>query len=436
MKFDGAYKYLNGCVSDRAGRKCKLVLQYKDGNKWKQVQKRFTLPASDESKTLGKARAEKELRAWQQEMDEKAQADEGRKGGTTVAEYVAWYIDYVRVGKRGIGPTTLTGYRTLLKHSIAPFIGDMELGDLTEGHVIEWLKDLQEKKSTATAAKAYTLLRGALKEATKAGLIDANPTDDLSKPKAQKKTTHNALDEVARGKVAEFIDIDPADPVSLAIRLSLYTGMREAEICGLRWRNVDLERMTLRVVESLGKARKDDVKRYRNVVEVYSGVFLKEPKNAGSIRTIAYPEGVAQALRARRAAMQEQCMAAGVPFDGSMFVVGKIDGKPMHPHNLWRRWNALVTAMGLVGTEGKTPTFHDVRHTYATAAIANGIDVKTVSNQMGHKDASMTLNTYATVDPDAARRAAERMGAVLAANKKKAAKMGEVLELGKTGTER
>ena len=91
--------------------------------------------------------------------------------------------------------------------------------------------------------------------------------------------------------------------------------------------------------------------------------------------------------------------------------------------------------MGLLGTEGKTPTFHDVRHTYATTAIANGIDVKTVSNQMGHKDAAMTLNTYATVDPDAARRAAERMGDVIASNMRSAKGMGEVLEFGKTGTE-
>lgn len=373
-----------------------------------------------------------ELREKLNEEDSKAR---GTMHGVTVAEHVAWYIDHVRVGKKGIGPTTLTGYRTLLKHSIAPFIGDLGLQALTEDHVIKWLEALQEEKSAATAAKAFVLLRGALKEARKAGLIAENPTDDISKPKAPKKTTHNALDEVGRGKVATYIDIDPTDPVSLAIRLSLFTGMREAEICGLRWRNVSIEGLTLRVVESLGKARKDDVKRYRNVVEVYSGVFLKEPKNEGSIRTIAFPKGVAQALKARRSAMKADCAALGVPFDDSLFVVGKVDGKPMHPHSLWRRWNALVTAMGLLGTEGKTPTFHDVRHTYATTAIANGIDVKTVSNQMGHKDAAMTLNTYATVDPDAARRAAERMGDVIASNMRSAKGMGEVLEFGKTGTE-
>lgn len=424
------------CFVRKNGKKWRAVLKFKewykddDGNdafKWSTVSK--TLEAA------GKREAKAECEAWRDEMEAEAEAEAGRKRGATVAEYVAWYIDYVRVNKKGIIPTTLTGYRTLLKHSIAPYLGDMELGDVTERRVVDWLASLQEVKSAATAAKAFVLLRGALKEAKKNGLIAENPTDDLSKPKVEKKTTHNALDELGRGRVGAFVNIDPADPVSLGIRLALYTGMREGEICGLRWRNIDMGSRTLRVVDSLGKASKDDLKRYRNVVEVYSGVYLKTPKNAGSIRTIAFPENVAQAFSARRAAMRADCMAAGVQFDESMFVVGKVDGKPMHPHNLWRRWNALVTAMGLLGTEGKTPTFHDLRHTYATTAIANHIDVKTVSNQMGHKDAAMTLNTYATVDPDAARRAADRMDDVIAANMASAAGAGEVLEFDPTGTE-
>ena len=374
-----------------------------------------------------------ELRVRLNEEDSRA-AHEARCG-TTVTEHVAWYIDRVSVSKRNVVATTLTGYRTLLKHSISPFIGEIKIQDLTEDNVIDWLDSLQQEKSAATAAKAFVLLRGALKEAQKAGLIAENPTDGLSKPKAPKKTTHNALDELGRGRVAAFVNIDPADPVSLSIRLALYTGMREAEICGLRWSNIDIDSRTLRVVDSLGKAHKDDLRRYRNVTEVYSGVYLKTPKNEGSIRTVSFSENVAQALRARRAAMLAECMAVGVPFKESMFVVGKVDGRPMHPHNLWRRWNALVTAMGLLGTEGKTPTFHDLRHTYATTAIANHIDVKTVSNQLGHKDAAMTLNTYATVDPDAARRAADCMDDVIAANMESAAKAGEVLELERTGTE-
>jgi integrase len=62
--------------------------------------------------------------------------------------------------------------------------------------------------------------------------------------------------------------------------------------------------------------------------------------------------------------------------------------------------------MNLIGTEGKRCTFHDLRHTFATAAIAAGVDVKTVSSILGHANAAMTLNVYASADPDAKRRAA------------------------------
>ncbi|MCF6413166.1 tyrosine-type recombinase/integrase [Collinsella tanakaei] len=363
--------------------------------------------------------------------EEAAKEEAVRAASVTVAEYVGRFIEE---NSGSVEATTVSGYRTLLSRSISPYIGGKELGQLDADTVAAWVANLSKDKSKATARKALVLLRSALTVAVMRGLIPSNPTDTVKKPKTE-KANPNALGEAERGRVAAFVEIQPDDSVSIAIRLALYTGMREAEICGLRWRSVDIEAGTLKVVESLGKARKDDIRRFGERVEVYSGVYLKRPKNDGSVRTITYPASVARALKSRRAAMQAECMAAGIPFNDSLFVCGTVDGKPMHPHNLWRRWNGLVTAMGLVGTQGKTPTFHDLRHTYATAAIAGGIDVKTVSNQMGHSNAAMTLNTYASVDPDAARRAADKMGEMLGADVLRAQRAGEVLELGKTGTE-
>lgn len=416
--------YSSACLEKRPNGRFRGQLKYKDeAGKWRKVTKSL--------EARGKRDASRELEAWRAEMERKHLDKAQRKPAVTVAEYVARYIDE---NSGSVEATTTTGYRTLLKRSIEPTIGQIELSDLDANTVAAWLASLGREKSKATATKAFVLLRGALMVAQKRGLIPVNPTDTVKKPKTA-KAQPNSLDKAGRGRVAAYVDIQPDDPVSLAIRIALYTGMREAEICGLRWRNVDIEGGTLRVVDSLGKARKDDIRRFGEVQEVYSGVYLKAPKNAGSVRTIVFPDSVASALKARRAAMQAECMSTGVPFDDGMFVCGTVDGKPMHPHNLWRRWNGLVTAMGLVGTQGKVPTFHDLRHTYATTAIANGVDVKTVSNQMGHTDAAMTLNTYASVDPDAARRAADKMGEALASDAKRAKSMGEVVELGKTGTE-
>lgn len=68
---------------------------------------------------------------------------------------------------------------------------------------------------------------------------------------------------------------------------------------------------------------------------------------------------------------------------------------------LSRGWKTLSDSMGLVGTQGRRPTFHDLRHTFATYAIAEGVDVKTVSSILGHSNAAMTLNIYASADTDA-----------------------------------
>lgn len=124
-------------------------------------------------------------------------------------------------------------------------------------------------------------------------------------------------------------------------------------------------------------------------------------------------------------------MDAGVGMTPDLFVLGRIDGTYMNPHTLWREWKAIAKSLGLVGTEGKTPVFHDLRHTFATVAIKSGADVKSVSSILGHANTAMTLNIYASEDPEAKRRTMERATQALAEEPKPA----EILRLGKTGTD-
>ena len=106
--------------------------------------------------------------------------------------------------------------------------------------------------------------------------------------------------------------------------------------------------------------------------------------------------------------MMEECMEAGIAMTPDLHVIGRIDGSYMSPHSLWREWKAISKSLGLVGMEGKPPAFHDLRHTFATAAIKSGADVKSVSSILGHANAAMTLNIYANADAEAKRRAMER----------------------------
>lgn len=420
-------KYSKGCLV-KNGDRWRAQLKFKDEEgKWHSVKKNLA--------STGKRDAQRELDAWKAEMEAKAELEaaacEARPSTVTVADYVSQYVEERALS---VEASTVTGYRGLLSRTIQGTIGDVPLCDLTPDEVASWMRGISEKYKPATVRKALMLLRSAMKQAVERDVILKDPTRGVKPPKL-KKEAPNALDELGRGRLASFLDIAPADPYSVGIRLALYTGMREGEICGLRWKNVDLEARTLRVCESIGRAKSVDIGEEDEGSAVYAGLYVKKPKTKGSERMVSYPEAVARALGARRDAMAAECRRAGVRFTDDMFVIGGVDGSPMHHHTLWERWSHTAAALGLVGTQGKPVTFHDLRHTYATVAIANGIDVKTVSNSMGHTNAAMTLNTYATVDPDARRRAADAMGEVLGDEARRARERGRVIEFRRTGTE-
>ena len=185
--------------------------------------------------------------------------------------------------------------------------------------------------------------------------------------------------------------------------MALSTGMREGELCGLRWADVDLKSRTLWVRRSVAR---DNGKYY-----------VKPPKTRTSVRDIPLTIALAEKLKARKDAQETELIVAGLePSEERMsriYVLVEVDGSFMKPHGLWRPWKALADSMGLVGTQGRRPTFHDLRHTFATFAIAEGIDVKTVSSIMGHANAAMTLNIYASADADAKRAAAMTIDEVM-----------------------
>lgn len=390
-------------------------LQYKDeSGKWRKTTKVL--------KATGKRAALRELEAWRDEMEADAErAAEmkalGHEPRETVAEYVERYID----GRaKKVEGATLSTYRGLLRRQIAPFIGSIPLDDLQPDTVQKWVNELTKEYSAVTVRKSFVLLKSAMKQAVDRDRLLKNPTRTVEIPKLSRNKP-NSLTEQGRAQLAAFLDISAQTPANLGIRLAFYLGMREGEICALKWRDVDLDAGTLEVRNALG---------YRG-----STYYEKPPKTDGSARVIYLPADVAEAIRRRRADMAAECLEAGTRFTTDLYIIGGVDGRFMHPHQLYRKWRAVADALELVGTEDKPVTFHDLRHTFATTALAARVDVKTVSSILGHANAAMTLNVYASADPDAKRRGAEAVAAAIEEAKKEHAHDGEVLEMGKTGTE-
>lgn len=416
-------EYSAGSVRKSRGQ-WQAVLSYWEDGKRRQPTKMTGIPCKPgRDNNAGKQAALKFLAEWRAELvGEAEQKTEEVQTLPTLAEHLNAYI----TGQAGhVEPSTVYGYQTVARRQVLPYaIATKRLDELTRADVRAWLAELREAYGPTTITKALVLVRSALRQAVGDELITRNAAEGAKAPK-KPSPKPNAIRPEQRGRLAATLAAAEQTPDVVGFRMAYYTGMREGEVCALRWRNVDLAARTLSVREALGK--------------VGGSYYLKEPKTGGSRRTVNYPEPLADALRARRTDMMEQCMAAGVAFSPDMFVLGGIDRdeatgdyRYMNPHVLWQRWAAMAKLLGLVGTQGRRPTFHDLRHTFATAAIAEGVDVKTVSSALGHANAAMTLNVYADADPEAKRRAADVVAAALERGGEPA---GEVLAFRPTGTE-
>lgn len=242
--------------------------------------------------------------------------------------------------------------------------------------------------SSSTVGKSFRLLKQCMAIAVRDEMLLRNPCDGVRPPRREKvRPGINALDSAERSRLKSLLASVEPDPMVVGASIALYTGLRRGEVCGLRWRDVDLERGVLWVRKAIGVAD--------------GRTYLKDSKT-GHDRDVALPATLVATLREWRRD----------PRSGEVYVVGRGD-RWADPSVLGREWGMFAKLNGVRGTEGRLCTFHDLRHTWATAAVAAGIDIKTVSSNLGHANAAMTLNIYASADPEAKRRAAEVMDGVI-----------------------
>jgi integrase len=159
------------------------------------------------------------------------------------------------------------------------------------------------------------------------------------------------------------------------------TGLRRAEIAGLRWSDLDLEHGRL------------SVRRPR--VEVEGAVYESEPKTAKGKRTIALDPVTVAALGSWRDRQAEERLVVGPGYRESGFVFTKLDGDPIHPRRFSDWFEQRTRAAQLPAIR-----LHDLRHSYASAALRAGVPAKVVSERLGHANISITLDTYTHVLPE------------------------------------
>ena len=321
-------------------------------------------------------------------IEESKKLDIVRSDEYTVAEWLRlWYELYARPNIR---PTTADSYHRGIESHIIPRIGEIKLNQLTSRDIQKLYKDLQEngrlrksKKqqnglSNATVRGIHMMLHNALDRAVKERLILRNPTEDCIIPKIQKQEMKilNPEDMKAYLEAANKRGVLPM------FYLELVTGIRKGELTALLWSDLDGERRTI----SVSKQAVGD--RNRNVT-------ISRPKTENSVRKISIPQSAVELLQ------QEHEKHPDIPW---MFPSPKT-GEMYHPDSIAKLHEKILKDTGLEHIR-----FHDLRHTFATMALQNGVDVKTVSSMLGHYDAGFTLRTYTHATRQMQEQAAEKMG--------------------------
>lgn len=290
-------------------------------------------------------------------------------------------------------PATRASYRATLERHVIPRIGGVPLQKLTDAHLYGMYRDLGENGrvhgrgglSASSVAYVHTVLRLALEDAVEANYITKNPAKSkrAKPPTREKRKRGGELNVWTPAQQRTFIDHVADHRLGALYALELNSGMRRGELLGLRWQDVDLDGSRLRIVQTLTTRGH------------YSNVGLGAPKTDAGSRTFSIdPETVAW-LRRHRTRQAEDRLALGTAWDNEhdlVFVAE--DGTWIHPSSLSRSFKRLTKRAGL-----PVIRFHDLRHTYATTALAAGVPVKVVSERLGHSDISITLRTYGHVMP-------------------------------------
>lgn len=338
---------------------------------------------------LGKTQAEVKEKL-QKAIDNSKQLDFTKEGKYTVGQWMdEWFEAYAKVKVRPSSHQTYKGY---IENHIKPNIGDIPIEKLTslqlqkfyrrlltEGRVPRIESENQPKGLSAkTVRNINQVISSAMDVAVKHKLILSNPTDGCELPKVEHKEMHTIHAE----QLGAFLQEAKESGVYELYYLDLATGLRRGELLGLKWEDVDLAHGVIQV--------------RRQVYRIDGEVKEVPLKTKNAYRNISISKDAVEMLKE----MEKHRI--------SEYVFPSPTGGPISPDSVLNMLHRVLKRAGLPAVR-----FHDLRHTFATLALQNGVDIKTVSGMLGHFSAGFTLDTYAHVTTAAQKEAANTMGSVL-----------------------
>lgn len=278
----------------------------------------------------------------------------------------SWLEDYIRPS---VKLRTYERYKLIVEQHIKEKIGEMELDDLSPlilqkfitGLLIDGNRRTGKGLSANTVNAVISVIQSSLKTAHVLELRKEYVAGKLKRPKLKEKPVE-CFTRAEQKQIERFVLNGSKDKL-YGILLCLYSGLRIGELIALQWSDIDFSKGILTVSKSCYDGK--------------DGLIIDEPKTASSCRTIPLPKQLFPILRGIRKKSD------------SLFVVSN-HGKPVSVRSYQRSFELLLKKLKIAHRG-----FHSLRHTFATRALECGMDVKTLSEILGHKNPTVTLNRYA-----------------------------------------
>lgn len=301
-----------------------------------------------------------------------------------------WLDEYMAVTLR---PSTLKGYQHIINDYIKPHLGGKQIYAVTTADIQKMYNALKKNGrlragadgekglSGSTVRSVHMVLHEVMEYALREHLIVKNPTENTTIPKAS-GAVMNILNDEQLDRFMEAIKQEPLwhDLFYTAIT----TGLRRGELCGLMWTDFDGDNGTLKIKRTLTS---DGAK-----------LYVGDTKTVSGEREILLPSSTVELLKKRKVESRSKWIFPN-------FIKTE---EPINPALAYSMLKRILKKAGLPSIR-----FHDLRHTFATHAIASGVDAKTLSGILGHTNASFTLDRYTHVTTEMQRNAANIMGDVI-----------------------
>ena len=323
----------------------------------------------------------------------------------TVSDWLdIWLAEYTG----DVKPLTRSTYKNKVESTIKPTLGAVKLQALKAPQIQKMLNDLQrgtsgrKSLSAKTVKDIYGILHRALGQAVEVGYLRINPSDACKLPRVERAEI-KPLDEA---QTAAFLNAIHGQPFERLFIVDLLTGLRQGELLGLRWKDVDFDAGTVTVAQQLLKSK-----------EKGGAYFFGSLKN-DKTRLLTPAPSVMKALREQRRVQTEWRLKAGEFWEDSGLVFTDELGHHLSHVTVRKHFKKAVESIGIPEAR-----FHDLRHSFAVNSLQAGDNPKTVQENLGHATAAFTLDVYAHATERMKRDSANRMEALFQSTKKAASSL-------------